>query len=237
MTREYDQANALQRLLRRFAASGPGSWLFARVLHHVDRPVYRLTGGRHTFASLVSGIPVVMLTTTGAKTGRRRSVPVLGLPTPGGLAVIASNFGRHNQPGWYHNLRADPAGEVAVGGETRPFRATIAEGEERARIWAQGLRVYPGWAQYERRAAHRDIVVFVLRDPGHTTTMSDEKETSRRSASAEAAALRGEEKDEVDPGHDAPGAGPEIEDGVPNRHSASAEGANLRWQEKHEDES
>ena len=78
MTREYDQANALQRLLRRFAASGPGAWLFARVLHHVDRPFYRLTRGRWTFASLVSGIPVVMLTTPGAKSGRQRTVPVLG---------------------------------------------------------------------------------------------------------------------------------------------------------------
>jgi deazaflavin-dependent oxidoreductase (nitroreductase family) len=233
MTCDYDEANALQRVLRRFAGSGPGSWLFARVLHHIDRPVYRLTGGRHTFASLLSGIPVVMLTTTGAKTGRRRTVPVLGLPTPGGLAVIASNFGQHNQPGWYYNLRANPAGEV----DGRAVRATVAEGEERARIWAQGLRVYPGWSQYERRAAHRDIVVFVLRDPGHTQDMSEEKETARRSASAEAAALRGEEKDQVDPGHDAPGTGPEADDGVPNRHSASAEGANLRWQEKHEDDS
>lgn len=68
--------------------------------------------------------------------------------------------------------------------------------------------------------------------------MSDSSDKAgRRSASAEAAALRGEEKDEVDPGHDAPGTGPEADDGVPNRHSASAEGANLRWQEKHEDES
>ena len=66
--------------------------------------------------------------------------------------------------------------------------------------------------------------------------MSEDKDTSRRSASAEAAALRGEEKDEVDPGHDAPGTGPEAQDGVPNRHSASAEGASLRWQETHDDD-
>ncbi len=75
------RTNALQRALRRFAASRPGSWLFARILHRIDRPVYRLTRGRHTFASLVSGLPVVMLTTTGARSGRPRSVPVLGLPT------------------------------------------------------------------------------------------------------------------------------------------------------------
>lgn len=117
----FEDANALQRALRRLAASGPGAWLFARVLYRIDRPVYRITRGRHTFASFLSGIPVVMITTTGARSGRPRTVPVLGLPTPDGLAVIASN-----------------------------------------KIWTEGLRVYPGWSQYERRASHRRIAVFVL---------------------------------------------------------------------------
>lgn len=159
---EYSRANPIQRVLRRFAGSGPGSWLFARILHHIDRPVFRLTKGRHTFASLVSGIPVVMLTTIGARSGQPRTVPVLGLPTEGGLAVIASNFGQHRHPAWYHNLRAQPEGTVTVDGTSRRFRAVEAEGDRRARIWQEGLRVYPGWSQYERRASHRRIAVFVL---------------------------------------------------------------------------
>ncbi len=158
----YEQASLVQRALRRFAASGPGSWLFARVLHHIDRPVYRLTGGRHTFANLLSGIPVVMLTTTGARSGVRRTVPVLGLPTPDGLVVIASNFGQARHPAWYHNLRANPEGHVTVNGIKRAFHATEAEGEVRGRIWQEGLKVYPGWSQYERRASNRRIAVFVL---------------------------------------------------------------------------
>lgn len=158
----YADANPLRRALRRVAASGPGSWLFARVLHHVDGPVYRLTGGRHTLASLLSGIPVVMLTTTGARSGQPRTVPVLGLPTSDGLVVIASNFGRHRHPAWYHNLRAHPEGEVSVDGVTRRFRAVEADGEQRERIWREGLRVYPGWSQYERRASHRRIAVLIL---------------------------------------------------------------------------
>ncbi len=161
-TRSFADANAIQRLLRRLAASGPGSWLFARILHHIDRPVYRLTGGRHTFATLVSGLPVVMLTTTGARSGLPRTVPVLGLPTPDGIAVIASNYGQARHPAWYHNLRADPEGEIAVDGERRRFRAVEAQGERRDRIWQQGLRVYPGWSQYERRAPNRRIAIFVL---------------------------------------------------------------------------
>ncbi len=163
--RTYAEANPLQRVMRRFAAGGPGSWMFAHLLHRIDRPVYRLSGGRHTFASLVSGLDVVMLTTTGARSGQRRTVPVLGLPTADGLAVIASNFGQAKHPAWYYNLRADPAGEVAVDGVSRPFRAVEASGGQRERIWAQGLRVYPGWSQYERRASNREIAIFVLAPP------------------------------------------------------------------------
>jgi len=158
----YDRANAIQRFIRGFAASGPGSWIFARTLHHVDRPVYRLTGGRHTLSGLLSGIPTVMLTTTGARSGRPRTVPVLGIPTSDGVAVIASNFGQHHHPAWYHNLRADPRAEVVVDGRRRQVRAVEAQDDRRAQIWELGLRVYPGFSQYERRAAGRDIRVFVL---------------------------------------------------------------------------
>ncbi len=158
----YDQANAFQRAMRRLASSGPGSWLFARAAHHIDRPVHRWSKGRRTFGSMLTGLPVVMLTTTGARTGRQRTVPVLGLPTPGGIAVIASNFGQRRQPGWYYNLRANPEGTLSVDGKSSGFRAVEATGERRALIWQAGLRVYPGWTQYEKRASHRDIHIFVL---------------------------------------------------------------------------
>jgi deazaflavin-dependent oxidoreductase (nitroreductase family) len=159
---EFADANPLQRLVRRFASSGPGAWLFARVAHHLDRPVYRRSNGKHTFGSMLAGLPIVMVTTTGAKSGKQRTVPVLGLPDDGAVAVIASNFGQHNKPGWSYNLRANPEGELSVNGQRRRFRAIEATGERRARIWQAGLRVYPGWTQYEKRASHRDITVFVL---------------------------------------------------------------------------
>jgi deazaflavin-dependent oxidoreductase (nitroreductase family) len=165
----FDRANAVQRFNRRFAASGPGSWMFARVLHHIDKPIYRITRGRNTLGGLLSGLPVVMLTTHGKRTGLPRTVPVLGLPTPDGFAVIASNYGQRDHPAWYHNLHADPTGELTVDGVTRPFRATVAEGEVRERIWREGLRVYPGWSQYERRCAPRKIDVFILGAPGPAT--------------------------------------------------------------------
>jgi deazaflavin-dependent oxidoreductase (nitroreductase family) len=159
----FARANPVQRALRRFAASPAGSWLFARVLHRVDRPVYRLTRARHTLANLVSGLPVFILTTTGARTGQPRSVPLLGFPTEHGLAVIASNFGQSRHPSWYYNLHADPAATLRVRQEVRRVRATEATGELRDRIWQQGLAIYPGWSSYARRVPHREIAVFVLR--------------------------------------------------------------------------
>jgi deazaflavin-dependent oxidoreductase (nitroreductase family) len=158
----YDRANPFQKLLRRFAASGPGAWLFARVAHHLDRPVHRLTRGRYTVGSVITGLPVVMLITTGARSGQARSVPVLGIPFSDGVAVIASNFGQRHHPSWYYNLRARPEAQVVVDGTSRRVRAVEADGERRAEIWREGLRVYPGFSQYERRASHRRISVFVL---------------------------------------------------------------------------
>lgn len=158
----YAQANRFQRGLRRFAATTPGSWLFATVLQRLDRPVYRATRGRHTLANLLSGLPVVLLTTTGARSGLQRTVPVLGIPTAEGLAVIASNFGRARQPGWYHNLRAEPAATVTVDGVSSAVRAVEAAGPARDRIWEQGLRFYPGWRFHERQAHGRPIGVFLL---------------------------------------------------------------------------
>jgi hypothetical protein len=74
----YAEANALHRFVRRLAATRPGSWFFARTLHHADWVVYRLSRRRTTLAALLSGLPVVMLTTAGARSGRETTVPLLG---------------------------------------------------------------------------------------------------------------------------------------------------------------
>jgi deazaflavin-dependent oxidoreductase (nitroreductase family) len=158
----FDRANRFQRAIRRFAATGPGSWLAIRVMHRIDKPVFRWTRGKHTLTSLATGLPVVFLTTTGARSGQPRTSPVLGFPTGEGLVVIASNYGQAHHPAWYHNLRANPEGEAAVDGQALRFRAIQADGEQRERIWREGLRIYPGWATYERRAPERRIAVFVL---------------------------------------------------------------------------
>jgi deazaflavin-dependent oxidoreductase (nitroreductase family) len=161
----YGEANGLRRFLRRAAVTAPGSWFAARAMHHLDRATFGATRGRHTFASLLTGLPVVMLTTTGARTGRQRTLPVLGLPDGDSLVVIASNYGQDHHPAWYHNLRAYPVATVTVGGATYHVHAYEATGAERERLWRRGLEVYPGWSAYQRRARNRRIPVVVLALP------------------------------------------------------------------------
>ena len=160
---EHGQANRFRRLVRVTAAWRPISMLYARTLHHLDRVVYRLTQGRTTFVSWVAGLPIVMLTTTGAKSGRRHTLPLVALPEGDRLVVIASNYGQYRNPAWYYNLRANPRATVCFEGQTGEVEAHELEGEERERYYAIGIEIYPGWTQYRERASHRQIPVMELK--------------------------------------------------------------------------
>ena len=103
-----------------------------------------------------------MLTTTGARTGQPRTLPVLGLTEGDRLVLIASNFGRTSNPGWYHNLLAHPEAVVTWQGLAVEMRARELKGEERQRYVARGLQVYPWWEQYHQRAAPREVPVIML---------------------------------------------------------------------------
>ncbi|MGH2961470.1 MAG: nitroreductase family deazaflavin-dependent oxidoreductase [Solirubrobacterales bacterium] len=161
---DYEQAGVFRRMVRRTAATRPMAWIYARIQQRIDSSVFRLTRGRTTVSSWVSGLQLVMLTTTGAKTGRRRTLPVLGLVEGEEIVVIASNYGRRSNPAWYHNLRAHPRASVTVDGATRDVEALELTGEERERHFQRGVEVYPGFLHYRRWAANRQIPVIRL-DP------------------------------------------------------------------------
>ncbi|HEX3005922.1 MAG TPA: nitroreductase family deazaflavin-dependent oxidoreductase [Angustibacter sp.] len=160
---DYAGAALVHRAVRRVGGVRPVSLVLARTLHHLDRPVIRVSGGRHTLTSLLTGLTVADLTTIGARTGRPRRTPVLGFPADDGLVVIASNYGQRHHPAWYHNLRAHPQGELLLRGRSTPVVADLATGEQRARLWAQATTLYPSWDRYAERAGDREIGVFVLR--------------------------------------------------------------------------
>jgi deazaflavin-dependent oxidoreductase (nitroreductase family) len=107
------------------------------------------------------GLPLLLLHSTGAKTGRERVNPVAYQVTDGAIAVFASKGGSPTNPDWYHNLVAHPKVTVEVGTETFEAEARVAEGEERERIWERQKQDVPGFADYERKT-ERQIPVVIL---------------------------------------------------------------------------
>lgn len=158
----YAAANRTRRMLRRAAGMRPLSWLLARTAQPVDRLFFRASGRRTTLVGALSGLPVVMLTTRGARSGRLLTSPVVAVPVGQDVAVVASNWGRASHPAWYHNLLEHPDAIVTSGGTAHPVRARLATGAERKRILELDLLEYPARELYRRRAAHREIGVFVL---------------------------------------------------------------------------
>ena len=159
---ERRRPGPLRRIVQKAAAIIPMSFVPPRALPGLDREVFRLSRGRTTFSAWVSGLPIVMLTTTGARTGQPRTLPVLALPDGGRLVVIGSNFGRPQHPGWYYNLRAHPLAVVTWEGSAVEMRARELKGDERERYLARSHESYPWWEPYHRRAAPRQIPVIML---------------------------------------------------------------------------
>jgi deazaflavin-dependent oxidoreductase (nitroreductase family) len=136
--------------------------LYGVIQQPLDRLVYRLTGGRATASSWLAGVQITMLTTTGAKTGKPRTLPVLCLPDGDELILIASNFGRPHNPAWYHNLRANPRATIVFDGTSREVVTRELSGAERERDYRRGEEIYPGFTHYRRWAANREIPVLRL---------------------------------------------------------------------------
>lgn len=152
-------AKGYARVLERFASTPLGAWFFVKVASHVDRRLVRLSGGRVSTALIR---PVALLTSTGARSGRRRTTPLLFFLDGEDVVLIASYGGNPRHPAWYHNLKAYPACELFFGGRGGPYMARQAAGEERERLWREANKLYRGYDIYQGRTGGREIPVMVL---------------------------------------------------------------------------
>ena len=136
------------------------SWPVIRRAMKGHTLLYRATNG--LIGHTIPGVgPHLLLDHVGAKSGKRRTSPLLYTKDGDDLVIIASKGGNPKHPAWYHNLRANPDTEVQIGGERRRVHARTAEGEERERLWNKAVAQYGGYAGYQKRTK-RQIPVVVL---------------------------------------------------------------------------
>jgi deazaflavin-dependent oxidoreductase (nitroreductase family) len=125
---------------------------------------FRANGGQ--VGGQFAGAPLLLLTTTGAKSGLPRTNPMMYLADGDRLVVFASKAGAPTNPDWYHNLVANPTATVEVGTDRYEVDATVTTGEERDRLFARQAGLYPGFAEYEEKTTRTIPVVALTRVAG-----------------------------------------------------------------------
>ena len=112
-------------------------------------------------ANTLRGVPIILLTTVGAKTGALRKTPLMRVEHDGQYAVVASQGGAPTHPVWFHNIVKNPHVELQDGADRADYDAHLAEGDERAIWWERAVAVWPDYAEYQKKT-DREIPVFVL---------------------------------------------------------------------------
>ena len=113
-----------------------------------------------TESTTLRGVPVVVVTSVGARSGKLRKNPLMRVEHAGSYALVASKGGSPEHPTWYHNLVTHPTVELQDGPDRRDYTVRVADGEERAEWWDRAVGVWPDYAAYQTRT-DREIPVFV----------------------------------------------------------------------------
>ena len=158
----YKHPNVVQRAGQWLGSTSSGAWLFSKLLAPTDRVLFRLFKGRTSAPALLAGLPVMMVTTTGRKSGQPRTTPLIAVPVDDSLALIGTNFGQKHTPAWVFNLESEPRLTVDYRERHRELRARPATDEERTAVWAAAAGLYGGYDKYQERIKGRVIRIFVF---------------------------------------------------------------------------
>ena len=120
---------------------------------------FEASGGTEANTLMDTGIPIIVMTTIGAKSGKRRKAPVMRVEDGGRYAIVASKGGTPENPGWYHNLVETPRVRIQDGGDIAEYDVRQLEGDERERWWEKAVAVFPPYAKYQQKT-DRVIPVF-----------------------------------------------------------------------------
>lgn len=175
--------NPLTTFLVTFARTRVFAWLYPKVGPRVDPVVYRRTSG--SAAARIYGLPALLLTTTGARSGQPRTATLIYVRDGDDFAVVGTNFGKRHHPAWTENLLAHPDATVEVGPVRITIRAALADESAWDRLWQKFLAVYPGYDSYLARSGRRPRIFLlapVAGSPGEQPGDAPRQTTESNSA-------------------------------------------------------
>ncbi len=157
----YDYVKTRREDLKPLPDNAKGlAHLFLKTFTHINVWVYRASKGRlfNTFPG--GGFPICLITTTGAKSGKPRSIALIHLPLGDNKLLVASQGGSDSHPTWYYNVKANPEVAIQFGAERRSYRARHVSDDEKRNLWPHLISLYPDYDQYQART-DRNIPVFL----------------------------------------------------------------------------
>lgn len=151
-----------KRMITPVALTSVGHWYLKRLAPGLDRRLSRWTRGRVTS---IPGIPVLLLSSIGAKSGQERVNPLVYFNDGERVIATASNYGGDKRPAWYHNVKANPEVKLSAGGRAGRYRAEVTSGAQRDRLWERAKGYIKGYEMYEGMTAGTRTVPVVAFTP------------------------------------------------------------------------
>jgi deazaflavin-dependent oxidoreductase (nitroreductase family) len=162
----YERPNPFHRAMQTVASTRGGAWIFSKTLPWMDGRLAKWSNGRLTVPAVMARLPVLVLTSTGRKSGHQRHTHLVAVPFGDTLALLGTNFGQASTPAWVFNLETDPRAFVTYHEVTREVVARRATDDERAQILSTAATFYRGYAKYRERITNRELRIFVLEPVG-----------------------------------------------------------------------
>lgn len=152
-------SKTITNVIQQLGATRPGVWTIKHVVSPLDRRLYRLTGGRFSTSARAEA-PVLLLTTTGRKTGKQRTIPVFYLADGDQVILCNVNPGFERPNPWTLNLRANSIAQLQIGSEQRAYQAREASAEEIERYWPLLTEMWPAYQRHFARSGQRSIFIM-----------------------------------------------------------------------------
>lgn len=166
MPSDRGKPNFFYRFLHKIYRLKPMTWVLSKILRPLDRIMFKLSKGKRSAARFLGGVHMAQITCIGAKSGLKRTLPLITIPYPypdgKDRMLVASNWGGQKNPSWYYNIKTNPEIQIMEHGKTYNATATLLDNEKYDEAFAWACEHYSGYKNYKERTSRKKIPIFHL---------------------------------------------------------------------------